>query len=213
MSARRTGVGASAPVAPGVKRYVKSCMDNMVELKVVDFGATGLAAPGTSGAVSSWQIVPAITQGTSDAQRTGNVIKINRLLMRGAVGGSADRDMFRVIVFRDMQSNGTTPAVTDILYSASYMSCYNASKVTTAGGSRFSIIKDQTFSINAQISAVGMFVPFTWDLAGAKCNVTYTGNTGTSADVGTNNIWLLTISSGSAVTALQLSAQLHYRDL
>jgi len=202
-----------APPAPGVKKYVKDCMSRMVEKKVANLGPTGtLAAPGTSGAVSSVQILCTIIQGNGDGQRSGNVVHVDRYFLRGIVTmPTALAAIFRVIVFKDLQANGTTPVVTDVLANASYYGFYNTSTVTSVGGSRFVILKDHSFTLQSTLATSNPITPFEWEVPKCKMTVTYTGNTGTSTDVQTNNVWVLAICN-DATTTYTLAGQVHYRD-
>lgn len=203
-----------APPSAGVKKYVKDCMSRMVEKKVAVLGPTGtLTAPTTAGAVSSAQILASITQGSGDAQRAGNVIHVDRYLLSGyvTIPAAAANSIFRIIVFRDLQANGTTPVVTDILNTASFYAFYNTSTVTSVGGARYVILKDHKFVSNSSLAASAPIYSFEWDLPKTRMTVTYLGNTGTSTDVGTNNVWVLAIAS-DATSTYALSGQVHYRD-
>jgi len=90
-----------------------------------------------SGAITH---LSAVAQGDTNATRTGNSIFSRMIFAQGVftLNTSADEDTVRVIVFSDKQQIGdTTPAVTDVLTSASINSPLN---VTTLG--RFQILKE-----------------------------------------------------------------------
>lgn len=203
---------ALAPPSKGVKKYVKSCMDRMVELRIYDYGPSSQLAAGTAGTVFNYIPLSSITQGTAEGSRTGNAIRITRLYIRGAFIVSDTRSILRLIVVKDMQSNGGTPAVTDVLQTASYLSHYNSKFVTKVGGSRFVVLRDVVFYTQQSIVSTTCGGNFEWDLSSAGCVVTYSGNAGTVADVVSNNFFVMAISD-NANTTFAMSTQLHFRDL
>jgi len=199
-----------APIAPSVKNYVQGCMDRLLEVKTATQAPVAFAAPGTAGTVNS-VILPAITQGDSDATREGNIIRVKRLLFRVHCNDSTAGGHVRIILFVDHQSNGTTPAVTDVLASANWVSLYNTSNVVGVGGKRFKILSDKTDDITLQIAATASFAPVYTRAYAMNMPVTYIGNAGSAADVGSNNIWFIAIAS-QATAGFGWAAQLTYTD-
>lgn len=206
---RRGSYGAIAPVSKGVKRYVKGCMNRLLEIKTYNQAPSGNITPGTGGTMTGG-LCNAITQGDGDNQREGNVIHIKKLSFLFTAFDTVP-SLVRVIVFIDRQSNGSTPTVTDVLDSASYLSQFSELTVVGHGGTRFSILMDKTWTINPQITATagyGAHITKTFKL---KMPVTYIANAGTAGDVSKNNIWLLSISS-TTTGVYQYSSSLVYTD-
>lgn len=216
MSNRRVGnadagAGAPAPIPKGIKRYVKNCMERASELKVSVNAPTVVAAVGTAGTIVNPVVISQIAQGSGDGDRDGNQIKVTSVRIKGYVITNQTTNYFRLIVFRDTQANGTTPAVTDILYTASAYDLYNTSKVIGAGGARFKILTDRVYNMTQNVTATTIWRPF--DLKfGQDFAVTYTGNTGTATSVGTNSVWILAIAM-DATTSFNFACQADFHDI
>lgn len=219
MSGRRTINNADAsagsqphPVPRGIKRYVKNCMERATEVKVSLQPPTGFrTAPTTAGVVDTIGMLANITQGTADGNRTGNQVKITRIRLRGYVTSIDTTQIFRLIVFRDLQSNGTAPVVTDVLNTASFYDFYNTDKVLGHGGTRFKILKDQVIKQDQQVATTSVYVPFEFDF-NQSFVVTYSATAGSYADIVSNNVWLLAICS-NANGQYALAGQTEFHDI
>lgn len=206
---RRGSYGSTVAVSKGVKRYVKGCVDRMLEIKVFQFAQSGTIQPGTGGAFAG-AFPSQIVQGDTDGTRDGNIIHVKRLALR-IVSFDSAAFVLRLILVVDRQSNGASPAVTDVLAAANYQSDYNASTVVGHGGSRFAILWERHFVCNPNITATGTFggvVNKSWKM---NMPVTYIGNAGTAADISKNNIYLLGIGS-TATAGYSYAGSLTYTD-
>lgn len=135
-----------------VKRYVKRCMNMVIEKKVFGQQFVSTTAAGAGG-LSQGFTNGAIIQGSGDAQRTGNVIRLKGLTFRYQVELPEDVDAgsFRIVVVKDSNTNGALPAVTDVLTSATDPAAnYNADNVKLIGGARFTVLYDYMGVINSQ---------------------------------------------------------------
>lgn len=203
---------AAAPVASSVKRYVKACMDRSVELRVYTLAPTGTLTPFSAAGTLIQTLVAGPIQGTAENSRTGDQIKVDRLTYRfNFYDQTYAASLVRVLMVKDLQPNGSIPVVTDILASASHLSFFNPDTVTSAGGSRFKILHDKTLQVNTIIAGSPVAVPYIIDVKGSFV-VTFISNSGTSASVGTNNVWLLFIGNNATVTG-NMAGQMYYRDL
>jgi len=70
-----------------------------------------------------------IVQGDNFDNRSGDTIRILRTRYRVQFTAVTTSSHNRVIIFRDLQNQGTTPAVTDVLDSASFISGYDGLNV------------------------------------------------------------------------------------
>lgn len=213
MSAKRqrTSTTTSVGVSKHVKKYVKGCTDRLLERKSYPSGVSALVTPGTAGTIIS-MLVKDIVQGTGSTNRTGDIIHCKRLRLRINYFDSTP-SLMRFILFIDRQSNGTTPTVADVMYTASPMGNVSSKNVVGYGGTRFKIISDRTVVCNPTISTVVETRVFAKDFTkSVAMPITYDGNsTGTAADVLKNNIWLLAISD-DVNAGFQWSAVLDYLD-
>jgi len=184
-------------------------MDRLLEIKTFNQAPSGNITPGMGGTLTGG-LCNAIVQGDGDNNREGNIIHIKRLKFLFTAFDSVP-SLVRVIVFVDRQANGSTPTVTDVLDSASYLAQYSELNVVGHGGSRFTILWDHTWTVNPQIAATATYgSTFAKDFT-MKMPVTYIANAGTAADVSKNNIWLLSISS-TTTGVYQYSSSLVYTD-
>lgn len=125
-----------------VRQIVRSSILASQELKRYVVAFTGQNTS-TTGSVSP--VTQGIIQGDSLLTRDGDQILVKKLVFRYQLefssGGSATTQ--RVIIFWDNQANGATPAVTDVLNSASYITGYQP--VLQQQG-RFHILLDEFFT-------------------------------------------------------------------
>ncbi len=123
---------------------------NRTELKLQDVDVVGSAgSPSTVNDTGAVVTCISIGEGTGSDQRIGNKVflKSIQLNMDGYIQGSND-SVLRVIVFKDKQNpTGTTPAYTDVMKNANV---YSLKKGDPISLSRFTIIRDFTFSFRAQ---------------------------------------------------------------
>lgn len=179
----------TAPVAPKVKKYVKRCMNQMLETKrmIRSLSITNITGAGTIIPFELWDI----TQGTTDASRTGNQIKIQRLFCRLTFSNDAVCKI-RVVVAWDRQPNGANAAILDILNTADTSSVYNPNTVVGHGGNRIKVIYDKTFFLELNVTATNDQRQFIWNWYGKKYGlpktITFGANDGLVTDMASNNL-------------------------
>lgn len=202
------------------KKYVQSCMRNMLEKKsiVIQNVVGNSGVPTSSGRVDplgSFNIV----QGTGDGNRTGNFVKVSKIWLRWftllPVGTS--NSLFRAIVFRDSNTNGATPTVADVIEFATGGGAagYNDDNVKQVGGARFTILSDKWFSVNSSLGAAdassGTHYTAWSQSSAAPTVVRFDASAGNITDVVSGETFILTFASAAAAV-LQCSAQLQFQD-
>lgn len=156
----------------------------------------------------TFTLLNGLTLGTTQlSDRIGKDVFLKDLFIQGKMYTGTTTTTFqgRIIVFRDIMPNGSTPALTDVLVEASSSSAYNVTNLN-----RFMILYDQTASLTGALGtdnsqrAVAIHVPLNF--------VTYynSGNAGTIADIEKNSLYMLLIGDIAAGTAAgTLGASLH----
>lgn len=132
-------------------------------------------------------LVP-IAQGDGISQREGNAIRLKSLTMRHAFQHNIAGDInqfVRVILFCDKQQIAdTSPSVTDVLETASYLAPYSL-----ASKGRFSILHDKYFRLNANThNGLAMTKK-------RKMTQLVRYNSSATTDIQKNGIYILLISS------------------
>lgn len=173
-----------------------------VEYKVFDTTNTGVSVT-NGGTLYNFN---GIAEGDDQGQRNGRSIKATSIYFRGAcaISSAATASIVRLIFFVDTTGDAGTPAITDILNTASYLSSMN---IATQAGTRFHVLKDFTMSMSnqgRQITAIKLFKKLAYHLK-------YTGSLNTN--VGKNAIYLLAIGSESVnFPAMTIYSRLRYVD-
>jgi hypothetical protein len=141
-----------------------------------------------------------LVQGDTDSTRTGTQIHNTKLHLRWSQYGNTIDVLTRVIVFYDKASNGVLPAVADVLDSASFNSIIDHVNCTV--NKRFVILYDQTRGQN-----LGGPTTFheEWTTKFEK-TLGFIGNAGTAADLGTNQVYFLVISSSTTALSSATSS-------
>lgn len=197
----------TVPVPPAasktVKKIVKKCMKDEAEHKYLHAVPASGQTFATSGAVYSSKL-STITQGTTDATRTGNTIRTLRLTARFSFVPVASMSC-RVILFVDKQSNGTTPAISaagGVLNTAVIESAYQSDGVVGWGGKRFVILLDKTFNppFLQYVAAQGNVQTTLCNKKKVDRELVFSANAGNDADVFSGNIWWLVIGSVASGT-------------
>lgn len=181
------------PVAPSVRKYVKKCMDRVLEdkFKEGDVGYTNV--PSTGACFADTLLV---ANSITDSGRIGNHIRLKSFLIKGIISCNVP-DVCRVILLWDKQCNGAAPAVTDILSGSGINNMYNADTVVGHGGQRFNVIFDKRYVTQPQVTTEARFIPWGYSWKGDKV-ITYDGTAGTIADLVSNNLVFLYISQSGA---------------
>lgn len=194
---QRTSSASKVPVAKNVKKYVKKCMDRIIDDKWNDTNC-GATNPAVTGAVSASYLCT-IQQGTSDVTRVGNVIRVRRLKMKGFWSAGV-AEICRLVVLWDMQPNGAAPSIGDIFVTATpnVTTCFNHDTVSGYGGARFQVLFDRTSTLEPDDTTTGTtdYVTVSFDKKMNKI-VRFDGNAGTVADMVTGNIVIVHFGGGT----------------
>lgn len=205
---------STVPVSNNVKKYVKGCMDRVLERKFYSQSCNAINVPAAGVLVTGG--LENIVQGDSDTTREGNIIHVRDIKVNLTVfdNGIAD-GLIRTILVWDKQCNGAAPAITDILTSTNYYSHYNHSQVVGYGGSRFSVLYDRLFvlQVGANVAAALPIKAINEKTMGKKAQrtITYKGNAGTIADIATNSLYWLYIGS-TATQDVTCQLMIEYTD-
>jgi len=146
-----------------------------------------------------------IVQGDNFDNRSGDTIRMISTKFMLEFQGVATDSMNRYILFRDMQNLGTTPAVTDVLNSASFISGYDGLNVYQQ--KRFIIMKDwvSTNNIAGQTLTADVYK------TNRPYKIYYNGAASVASANGKGALFVLVIGSGSTAT-FNLSSELVYTD-
>lgn len=203
-----TSSQTTAKVAPKVKKYVKNCMNRLIEKKFL-YASCNATNMGTGGTVLA-SFLCQIIQGTTDATRTGNQVRCKRIAIKGWNSTSVAANT-RLIAFWDRQPNGGSPSVTDVLQAADVNALYNNNYVSGWGGSRFEIVYDKRLKIEPVIVAQGDYQYFSI-LSKKEKTVVYKGNAAAVADMATNNFVVIAISD-EATADLTANILIEFEDI
>lgn len=205
-NAYRTGVKAKPKVAPTVKRYVKRCMDRIVETKYVE-GSITFTNPTSAGSIAG-NFLCGIQLGTSDTSRVGNNIRIKNIWLKG-YWSDGNNAVLRLLFAWDRQPNGAVPAVTDIITANGTNAGYNHDTVVGQGGQRFTVFSDKRTTLNLGYSGATTLAATFMHWKGDKV-VQYTGNTGTVTDMISNN--LVAVAVGNSTGDFTGQIVIEYQD-
>lgn len=138
---------------------------------------------------SSGVIVPitSIAQGDTSSGRTGNSILVRNIMFRVATAmhSAATNTFYRFMLIQDTQQVGdTSPAVTDVLESASYLS-----PLSTANAGRFKVLWSKTLK-SSSAGSTSLLIDKYWKV---YSHVRYNGSA--STDINKNGYYLLMLSS------------------
>lgn len=204
---------STIPVAPSVKKYVKRCMNKVVEKKFVvkDIALVAGSATGVIQPAGTFDI----TQGDTDSSRDGNIIHITsftaRLITSCNVGA-----FIRFILVKDRQSNNGAPSVSGagsgVLDNANFTSNYNANTVVGHGGSRFVVLYDKTLPLNPKTTTLGNLTYHQVNLGKKVAGpVVYSASGGTLADITSGSLnWIVITDSVSPSYAI--TNKIEFRD-
>lgn len=195
VSGRVVKKARTVPVAKGVKKYVKRCMDSATEKRYAlqTLSQLNLTPVPTVSASFLCPIVP----GNDEDQRSGNQIRIQNIKIKYSFGDSLPQ-IGRIVVAWDRQPNGSNPGTLDILAAADLNSWYNSDFVVQAGGKRFDVIYDKRHVIMPQVSGAAGYELGSMSWKGNKV-VIYGGGSGTVTDMVSNNLVVLGLGTGTTV--------------
>lgn len=186
----------TVPVSKSVKKYVKTAFDRLQDDKynsaVVTDGTASAAGTVVGG------LLPGIQQGTTDTTRIGNHIRVKHITVYGNFGDTIP-NRGRVLILWDRQPNGALPAFGEIITSPSVDGQYNHDTVVGCGGQRFTVLYDNRFVVNPNITATNKQAH--WQYKNHRVNkvVTFDGNTGLIGDMVSNNLIVAYISANATL--------------
>jgi hypothetical protein len=193
---------------PTVARQVKQILVSRVEHKnaVATTGNIDWAATGVVSLLST-----DIAQGDNIGNRSGDSIRPLKLTFRIAsfMNVAATAQVCRFIIFQDNMAYGATPAVTDILDSANYMSPFNP---VNAQARRFKILCDHHFT---NVTGGSDQATETTKVMKMKGIIHYIATGTGAASAGKNSIYVLFINDTTGAAnqrQYRWSYQLEYMD-
>lgn len=166
------------------------------------------AEPGA--AFAGFTEINCIPQGATVANRIGNKVVIRSLHVKATIGNQvlATLAVARVAVIYDKQPNGAFPAVADIFLDQPAGLTNGYSSVNIANKSRFTMLRDQFFNLDAaqsQIHTINWYIKGRWE-------VEFGANAGNIGDFRTGAIYLFAIYVGAVVNLNAGSARVRYFD-
>lgn len=182
-------------------------MPSEANMKHFDVGSAGISIAGN--ATSQFEMTPfALAEGTDNNQRLGRKIRIYKVEVLCQVTPSQlniqpNGDSIRCVIVLDSEVRGVSFTGGDVFDSATATSFYNPSKVP----SRFRVLADMNHALIPTSVLTGVtqsvaFVPVWREHLKVRCNVTYTGNAGTLADVQDYGIRAVAISANGTAAVV-----------
>jgi len=155
-----------------------------------------------------------IAEGDTASTRDGNHIKAlaYRYSMQiNKVDSNSVNSAVRFIIFKDKESQGTVPTVTQLLITASIHSAFNPDNKA-----RFRVYSDKLVQMGGRYTTGNMFVaPMAKILRATKklngVDIGYKGTTATQADANHNHIYVCTIGN-DVNNELIMQSTLYYQD-
>lgn len=150
----------------------------------------------TSSTTAALILLNGMAPGDTGETRDGQSIRMKSVLMRGTilVNPSATATVHRTMLFLDTQPNGAAPGIGDILDTATNV----LSPINISNGSRFKILKDLFHNVDVAANPIITFQKFVKLGFHTKYNA---GTAGTIADITTNALYILHMSSEATNTA------------
>ncbi len=182
--ARNNGKANRVRRAKGTAVNVHQIVNSLKERKVliVSNSAVTISTLGTVINLSNNCV-----QGDSFNQRSGNTIRALKQSLIFRFFGITNNQSARVILFRDNQNNGSTPAVLDVLDQSIFQSPYNS--LTVYQQKRFTILWDKVIDV----SISGEDVKTLETSIGETGNIYYNGATAVAASNGKGALFLLVV--------------------
>jgi len=173
----------------GVARLVRQVIDSRIERKVFSITGGGIPVVLAGNVIN---VTNGIVEGDDISNRQGTVIRLTRMRILYRATASTTSSSIRFILFRDMFNQGTTPATTDLLPAATWISQYADTREIQQH--RFKILND----IMLDLEIAGSNVKTRQYDMPVKGVVAYNGATAIASPNGFGANFLLVI--GNAVT-------------
>lgn len=170
-----------------------------------------------------------ISQGTGKNQRIGNKLDLYQIRAKGQlvlVSNAKVDDLVRILLVRDKQANGSTPAISDILEQSSNSagtgltinSYRNMDNID-----RFDVLKDKTYKLqqsatitdNSGTTTGGfqLYVPFKLShKLRTHQEICYSSTTGSIGEIKSTNYMLVFISTEANATAVNGTTRVYWKD-
>lgn len=159
--------------------------------------------PAAAGTVQN--LTNGIVQGDDVIQRSGDKIRILKQILRVRFSAVVANQSVRFLLFKDNTNRGTTPAVTELLNSASVVAQYNP---VTMLQRRFTVIADVTLSCSLNGEAIKERT-----ITSKKgYPVYYNGATAVSTSNGPGSTFCLIIGE-TASGLYDVAYEVHYTDI
>ncbi len=172
--------GKALAVAYAVKKLINVEFRTITTTLTADPNATGAVVPLT-----------AIAQGDDIANRQGNKIRAKHMSVRGhiQINASATASHGRMIIIRDNNGSTTIPTIANLFTDASTMRVGKNKLGDPQSNSRFSILWDYTYTLDA-VNHSQLYFKYTETL---DHHIYYTGSAAT--DEGKGHLYLFTVSN------------------
>lgn len=219
------------PTIRSVNRKVKK-IQNRQELKHVDKLFAPIELANNTG-TSTMNLLNPLVKGDDNTTRDGDRVTFTSIQIKGIISIRpallTSSSNWRIIVFRDLQANGATPSIGDLLdlsvITAPIYAPYNNDYTD-----RFRIISDKRGVINPNhlqtwTDTAGSNIGVTKGAMSIKYNLRWQlgfttnyglGNAGTVADISKNAVYLCGLSDQSAVSdfgaELNGGSRMYYKD-
>jgi hypothetical protein len=198
---RRNGGARQKPAQDGVVRYASDAWSlakrtayGLNEIrKLINIETKFCDTQVTSTSMSTtWTLVPIseLAQGLTSATRVGDSIKLQHIEVRGRIfeNALATNSVARVIVFRDLDGDGTSPTGGELMETSggamAPLSPYRYNRKQ-----RFSILFDETFSLQS-ILATGISSQVFSFSTSHEGHVLYLGTTAAAASDGKGTVYV-----------------------
>jgi len=183
------------------------------ELKFIDNSATAQA----TSAAGIIALLNGITQGADFNNRIGRKVTMKSLLLKVSVGllstTSSLGGVHRFLVVYDAQTNGATPAITDVLATANYLSPMNLNN-----RDRFKVLMDfyhktDAYTVTAGAISAGSFTD-TIENRFRKFNLEeqFSGTTNAVGSIATGAVFLIVISDVGTAPIFDFYSRIRYTD-
>lgn len=160
------------------------------ESKYID--STISETPSTAGGLV---LLNGCAQGDGSTSRDGDSIRLQsvaaNLYMSMNASSTTHENIVRVMIFVDLQTNGSTPAVTDVLLTANVNSFRNLSY-----GSRFKVLYDQRFTMVDADNYATKLVPKLFFKIDYHQKFSSTGST--ISDISAHPVFMLLVSNAAS---------------
>ncbi len=189
---------------------LKSDVMRLKGLINVEFKCVDTVLSSTVNSSGTLQLLNGLAQGDTATTREGATVRFKSLQLKGfmAIAGAATATACRRLVFIDKQPNQAAPVVGDILDNTT-AALVNSFR-NLSHRKRFVILRDDHFTMS-EGGPEALWYPDVY--MSLDMITTYNGNAGTIADIETNAIWAMYISSeATAAPSIAHNVRIRYID-